>query len=424
MKKRLAALSCLLFLFLAMGCGSKEKEEVTEITLMHGWGGTLKTHAIMQQIYDEFSEQNTDIKLVSYPSSDSSVAVEKANDMLAVGKMPDILSTNGDSYYVSNAIKRGMALDLMSYIEKDPELKQSIHPSVFDEWKNDKGELYTVPDSLEIAGYWYNKEYFIESGIVDENGEPDLPSTWEEFFADCAILKKWGEQEKEAFHVMSLDNEQLVKNFFFARLGGSKDVGLELTQQVPTDFDQQPFYRTLKDVQRLGEYANTADNITNARQSFLDGKTAMYFNGVWESEPLSTSQIGSKVGYANYPTEEGKSLAYISPSSGYVFYKNPDPKKVDASIRFLKYMLSEEVQKKLALLTGQAPSNANVLGDEITKGSPMLGNALEIANEADIQIVGLGASWEGGSIEILTRRLMDVVQGEVTPKELIYSLNQ
>ena len=88
------------------GCSNQEEESPIEITLMHGWGGTLKTHNTMQQIYAEFSEKNPDIVLKCTPYSDSSIAVETANDMLAVGKMPDIINTNGLSYYVANAVKQ------------------------------------------------------------------------------------------------------------------------------------------------------------------------------------------------------------------------------------------------------------------------------------------------------------------------------
>ena len=90
----------------------QEEPEVTELTFIHGWGGTVKTHSTMQEIYRAFDEENPDIVLNYQPSSDSNIAVEQANNMLAIDKMPDIVSTNGQSYYVQNAVKRGMALDL------------------------------------------------------------------------------------------------------------------------------------------------------------------------------------------------------------------------------------------------------------------------------------------------------------------------
>lgn len=422
MKKK-AAIVFLILTSLLMGCGEKVEKEATEITLMHGWGGTLPTHAIMQEIFDEFSRENQDINLVTYPSSHNSIAVEKANDMLSVGKMPDIISTNGLSYFVSNAVKRGMALDLIPFIEQDQELKNSIHPEVLAEWAQ-SGSLYTVPDALEISGYWYNKEFFKKAGIVDENGEADIPKDWEEFFIACEKLQAWGKKTNPEFRVAKLDGVQLTENFFLARAAGCGKEGMDLAQKMPKEFSSSTFYKTLNDIIKLGTYCGFVDNIENARQSFEEGNSAIYFNGVWESEPLSSSKISGDFEYAAYPTDGKKSLSYISPSSGYVFYRSGVRKKEEACVRFLKYMLSEKVQKKMVLETGQAPANPNVSGEVIQTGYPLLGRALESANKADIHIKVISSVWDSQAVEILSSNLPELAQGKITKETLINLLNQ
>ena len=69
-------------LTLCVGCGRKEEAGAAHLTFIHGWGGTLRAHSVMQEIYDKFDAENKDIVLSSQPSSDSSIAVEKANDLL------------------------------------------------------------------------------------------------------------------------------------------------------------------------------------------------------------------------------------------------------------------------------------------------------------------------------------------------------
>lgn len=44
------------------GCSKKEEQECVEITLVHGYGGTLESYKMMQEIYNGFSEKNPDIK--------------------------------------------------------------------------------------------------------------------------------------------------------------------------------------------------------------------------------------------------------------------------------------------------------------------------------------------------------------------------
>ena len=95
----------------------------------------------MQEIYDDFDAKNEDIILSSQPSSDSSIAVEKANDLLALDEMPNIVSTNGQSFYVENAMKREKLLNLMSYIRNDAEFMKLIHPSVLLVWTKTDGSF-------------------------------------------------------------------------------------------------------------------------------------------------------------------------------------------------------------------------------------------------------------------------------------------
>ncbi len=79
-------------------------------------------------IYKEFEEKNTDISLtlVSVPSFNQ--VLEKAKDLLVIGKAPNIIyNGNSDSGTVYKfMVEKGYALNLMPYIENDSELKENI----------------------------------------------------------------------------------------------------------------------------------------------------------------------------------------------------------------------------------------------------------------------------------------------------------
>lgn len=404
-------------------CSRQENNPPTELTFIHGWGGAVKTHVLMQEIYDEFAEENPDIVLNSQPSSDSTIAVEKANDMLALDEMPNIVSTNGQSYYVSNVVKQGKALNLAPYIEEDPELKASIHPSVLEVWTNEDGSIYTLPDALEVMGYWYNKQYFTEAGIVDERGEASPPATWDEFYEACEKLEQWNQKTGTLKGVYALENVQVAENLFLARLAGESEEGYQMAGGVPDTFDYDAFRNTVKDFSNLYRYSSDTDSIDNARQYFIEGKTAMYFNGVWESEIFQDSKNREDIACADYPTRSGESLSYISPSSGYVVYDSPDKKQNEASVRFLKYMLGSGVQTRLALETGQAPSNPDVDNQVIAKGYPMLGNALKTAHDAQIQIKTISSVWSNSHLNLIAGHLKAASGNEDELNDLILQLD-
>ena len=399
-----------------------EEAEPVRLSFIHGWGGTLRAHAIMQEIYDEFDEKNEDIILSSQPSSDSSIAVEKANDMLALDDMPNIVSTNGQYYFVENAVKREKLLDLMSYIRSDADFMRLIHPSVLEVWTNTDGSLYTLPDALEVMGFWYNENYFREAGIVDENGEIALPKTWTEFYEVCEKLEAWNRTSGKLEAVYALENVQVVENLFLARLGGESTDGLILATDVPESFDSEVFRNVIKDFANIFRYSQNTDSIENARQYFIDGSTAMYFNGVWESEVIQNCERSNEIAYANYPTNYGMQLSYVSPSSGYVIYKSRDERENEAAIRFLKYILSQEIQTRIATETGQAPVNPKVDNQVIAEKYPVLGNALETAHSAGIQLKTITSVWDTEAIEIIESAIEEACKSSVELEQMIDDL--
>lgn len=422
MKRKKVILGLFLLLILLSGCQMSEEAEPVRLSFIHGWGGTLRAHAIMQEIYDEFDEKNEDIILSSQPSSDSSIAVEKANDMLALDEMPNIVSTNGQYYFVENAVKREKLLDLMSYIRSDADFMRLIHPSVLEVWTNTDGSLYTLPDALEVMGFWYNENYFREAGIVDENGEIALPKTWTEFYEVCEKLEAWNRTSGKLEAVYALENVQVVENLFLARLGGESTDGLILATDVPESYDSEVFRNVIKDFGNIFRYSQNTDSIENARQYFIDGSTAMYFNGVWESEVIQNCERSNEIAYANYPTNYGMQLSYVSPSSGYVIYESRDERENEAAIRFLKYILSQEIQTRIATETGQAPVNPKVDNQVIAEKYPVLGNALETAHSAGIQLKTITSVWDTEAIEIIESAIEEACKSSVELEQMIDDL--
>lgn len=402
-----ASVCCILFM---AGCGRQTGPEQTEITLVHGFGGTLESYEMMQEIYDGFSEQNPDIRLNCIGYRNNQIAVKKANDMLAVGEMPDIVSTNSLSYYMDNAVKSGMALDLMPYIERDEEWKMQIHPSVFETWQTKGGNLYTIPDALELSGYWYNKSYLEQAGILEE--DKGLPSTWEEFLEMAENLESWIDETGRDISVFSLEKQQMTEFLFPARLAGDGAAGMASVMTPEKGISREALANTAADLKELNGYSRQVENIESARQLFIEGRTVIYFNGVWESEALGQSGWNDSFGYACYPSADGESISYVSPPCGYVLAKQQDPRKEEACIRFLKYMLSDEVQKRIVSETGQAPCNPGIAEGEAVGEESLLEQAVKTVNGADRQIKMITSVWDYEDWEVIDRYLVQSLEDD------------
>lgn len=395
------------------GCQEGQEEQPTELLLMNGWGGAGADHVAMRDIYTGFMEENPDIRLILDSSPDISITIDKGEEMLAVDRMPDVLSTNGYEDFVKYAVGKGYALDLIPYLEKEEGLSECILASVLESQMED-GALYTVPDVVELSGYWYNKEIFRQVGI-EKN-----PETWEEFWAMCQQLQNWSEQEQNQVVPVVMEAGQAAFAFTGARIAGEGREGLKMLEKKPENFQHPAIEAALKDLIRIYEYSgnmSTSLNENDALDAFNKGKAAMYFNGVWANVMIS-SKIPA--GFSNYP--EGVCLETIT--SGYVLSNTQGEKKTEAAIRFLKYILSEEVQRRILRETKQVPVNQNISYLDFKEELPLLIEAVETSKKAEIKVQSLRSAWGAEIVDWMQEHIGSLLDGSVTVEEYLQLLNQ
>ncbi|MDQ8734789.1 extracellular solute-binding protein [Paenibacillus sp. LHD-38] len=401
-------------------CSSTPEREVIEITLMHGYGGSSLDHVNMRKIYEDFSLENPDVKVILDSSPDLPIIINKANDKLAAGRMPDIISTNGESRFLSNAIIRGKALNLKPYIDADEEFRNDIHPSILKAWMKDDA-IYTLPNVLEIIGYWYNEEILREAGVTTDGTpytEVKLPAAWEEFWEACDKIVNWAEEQQNGVKPLMMGSDQSL-NFLGARIAGENKAGTEFMKKRTIDFNTPEFIKAMDALRKAYSYSDhSLVSRNDIFQQFKSSKLAFFFSGVWESNDLAQSKNHEQIKYAAFPGYDGLKVSYESPSSGYVIGNTGDPKKIEASVRFLKYLLSDEVQKRMVEETYQAPSNPHIDLNWIKQVSPMLGMALSVARESEIHIWTLESLWDEKAIEMLKNNLNRVINKTMSPLEL------
>lgn len=410
MKKKLAPLFLCVTLCL-MGCMGEEPAEQTEIVLLHGWGTMESDHQAMRQIYQDFEKENPDVKLnlVSMPSSQRVIA--KAQDMLAVGNTPDLIFAGGegkDTLY-SYMTSEGYAVDLMPYMEKDPEFKSMISPATLERWKTSDGKLFTVSDVLLESGYWYNKKIFENAGISK------VPSTWEEFVECCRLIREWADREKLNTLPLHLDPETCLY-LVNAYMAGQKP-----SADYPLGGDEELFREALKQLKELQQYASEEDRSFTYRdkmRSFSLGHCAICVNGVWSEQMLHPNL---EAGYAALPSKDGMSVGMISSCIGYLMGKSGDDLQQKACIRFLKYMLSEPIQQRILKETGQIPSNPNITG-EISRQHEKLYEACQAVEGADIVREIPANIWNDKQMRLFQEHIGDYLQEKTDLDDFIQSI--
>lgn len=386
-----AALAALLALLACLSaCGAPSVPEKTRITLMHGWGGSSPDHVEMRAIFDMFAKENPDIELVYDSCPDVSVLIDKANKMLAVDEIPDIISTNGHTSFLRNAKIKQCMLDFSPYLAADPAFSSSVSQIVLDRWTEEDGAIYTLPDAVEVIGYWYNEDVFRAAGLTDtgdDAGAVTLPKTWEAFWQACTAIEAVQEKTGAVPMLMQFDQLQVLLG---ARLAGKDNVSRLYMQGKAPACDEADVRESVGELERaISYYSGEPLNKSDAREMFLSGQSAIYFNGAWANTEQGKTTNGQTIKYATFPSETGERVSYLSPPCGYLVSNTCTDAEKQACVRFVTYMLSEPVQRRMVQKTRQAPQNPHIPPEWIQTEVPVLGDALNICYSADVKIISL-----------------------------------
>ena len=121
---------------------------------------------------------------------------------------------------------------------------------------------------------------------------------------------------------------------------------------------------------------------------------------------------GIDVGYALLPSGEGSTLSCESAGLGYVLGNTKDERRMEASVRFLKYMMSEEVQERILHETKQIPANPKV---QITEHQEELRlyEAARTVLDAGRKIEIPTNLWTYEQRSVFERHILEVLSGEL-----------
>lgn len=409
-KKILILLLLSISLCVLGGCESIA-EEPTEITFIHGWGSTEADHVAMRQIYSDFEKENPDIHLnmVSMPTNREMIRL--VEDMITTGNIPDVVFTAGegkDSIY-NFMLNNNLLVDIMPYMEADNDFEKSVSPIVKNTWTTEDGKLYTVADVLILSGgYWYNREIFENAGIRK------IPENWEDFYRMLETVNTWALRNDRSVEAIrpSFDAYMYMSDNYFVEKG-------ILEEEDPLPASRQDFNNVLDLWSKVHSYVNINYRNFSYRDEvalFNDNKLAIFVNGVWGASMIDPK---IKASYALLPHNKSQSISYQSADLGYLIGNTGDEEKIEASVRFLKYMLSEDVQKRIISETQQMPSNPNIVISDYYGTLERFSIAVEKVQLADRRVETPNIVWTPAQREIIENNMDAFFIDRITKEEFI-----
>ncbi len=344
-----AAMAALMTVLLA-GCDGKadssDSESKGKVTLKFSFDQGVGEPT--QKIVDKFNESQDKIKVetVLLPQDANQVHDDFVNKLASGDTSIDIMGL--DVVYIAEFASAGWLMDLSD------ELDSSITGTMLEGPVD--GATY---DGKLVAAPWFTNSsvMFYRQDVLDQLGA-EVPTTYEGWMelADKAVGVNGVEYGAD---FQAAQSEALVCNWVEYVWNNGGDV---------LDSDGTPIINSENNVEAtnimktfVDKYAPsgiTTYTETESEQVFKEGKSLFIrdWSGFWSTGQDEGSKVTGKVGATTLPTgPKGESSHPCLGGLDLVVNNSISDKQKEAAVEFIKYMVSEETQKEMTLISSQPP---------------------------------------------------------------------
>ena len=306
---------------------SNDKERViTWMTVRSSWKA-------MNKVADQYMAGHPNVKIEFEVISDRSSYNQKLRILAASNELPELFDSEADSALAKIAAT-GALLDIdklyaeLGYTDKMMQIGLS-YPRMSD------GKLYSLAWENNVEYFWYHKDLFAKAGITE------TPKTFDEFLQVCQKLKDanispistwpgWESLRWLSFIPFRLTGNDYIDGLKAGTAKMSDPVGIkaaEFFQKLGKEYFQ-PGWAT--------------SDYTNALETFLSSKAAIYYIGAWQFGSFldKSGNLAGDYAYFKLPTLDGAvndaNAMFANSGTGTCVNKN----KYDDQVKdFLKFVL-------------------------------------------------------------------------------------
>ena len=249
--------------------------------------------------------------------------------------------------------------------------------------KNDKGEMHSLPWSVDYFILYWNKELFAKKGVA-------LPKTFDELVAAAEALNDPA-NGIYGFVGRGLRNANMTlwTNFFLNYGGEFLDAKGGIQTDGPEAIEATKLYQKL--LTKTAPPGTIGFNWMESMASLTQGRSAMWIDGVGWAPPVedpNASRVAGKIGYALVPA--GPKGSYSATYGDGIGITQASTKK-EAAYLYCQWAVSKTMGARLLQSGGGVPFRSSVLNDEgVRKGVKMPAEWLDaVIGSAKISKLGL-----------------------------------
>lgn len=352
-----------LFISLVLAVGFAFAQNVTITYWQYQYDSKVKA---MDQIIKDFEKANPGItvKQQTFPYDAYNQRVAAS---VPAGIGPDVINLYYGwlPLYVDSGYLQPLPTDAFPPAEIEKDFTPMVKASELD------GKYWALPTAVRTLALFYNKDLFKQAGIAGP------PKTWDEFVADAKKLTKGsnGRYSQVGFAIApNGQGHNLLREVMFRQWGTAPY----------SDDNKKVTYANAQGAAALQVYTDwvTKDHIgvlnyfpgdNGYRDAFNQGLAGMIIDG---SFAIGTLEQGATMpwGVAELPTKGADGLkSNFGSYWANAITRNATGAKLNASIKFLKYLTSEEVMRYWLKQVGEIPARASLAKDPDLLNDPVYG---------------------------------------------------
>ncbi len=359
MKRYLSLLLLLVFVFSIVGLVSAEKVEITY------WQYFYQTKQdTINQLIKEFEKDNPDItvKHETFPYENYNTKVASS---VPAGVGPNVINL----YYgwLPTYIDAGYLKPLPVADFNPVVIEKEFFPLVKAARIGDN--YYALPTAVRSLALIWNKDRFREVGL-DPERPPQTLDEMLEYAVKLTEYDKAGNITKPGMTVeLRGQMHHWVREILIRQFGGQpySEDNRQVMYNNQAGYDAFQFFVDLSQKHKVGKVGFLTDDVT----AFKSGRVGMYIDGSFRIGTLNQLK-NLEYGIAEIPSHNGVSSNFAS------FWANgitshTEGAKLEASIKFLKYLTSDKAMELWLQNVGELPAKPAVALKEENTGHPQYG---------------------------------------------------
>ncbi|GAK12690.1 extracellular solute-binding protein [Geomicrobium sp. JCM 19039] len=325
---------------------------------------------LMDELIEEFEDANPDITVTqtNFPYDQFN---ERVATQVPAGEGPDVINLfNG---WVPNYVDQGFLQPLPQESFSHEEIENEFFPFIESVKLDD--EYWTLPTGVRTLSLFYNVDIFEEYGI---DGPPE---TWDELVDTAVELTERTDNGQLEQSGMAWEPAQQGHHWWrdglLPQAGGqslSDDAQTVTWNDTDAGLESFEYYLSFARVHETSE----RDFYTEDFIAFQTENAAMNIDGSFRLGTLQTEAPDLNYAVAPLPVhEEGGEL-----SSPATFWSNGivagvEDEKLDASVKFLEFLTSEDVMERWTEEIGELPARESVAMQEQFADDELFGPFVE-----------------------------------------------